>query len=346
MEVKALVTAFVLGVLSVTSGYAGTFITTGQSVTGTTTTLPLDVSKVTPSPGSVSLSNSGGNLVVGFNSAAPNGDFYLMWQAAAGGLNFNTANYNYVQINIAAISPGMTNSAWQMYWQDDDSTVGGGLDSGITIGNVAPQTQPFSVVIDLKDGGTNITGANGWGPGTLDVFRIDPFQGTANKGQSFTISSITFGTQLTSLSGTGRNNTFTVTHKYASTVNGYFTTPHQIKARTFYEQFKIIDAYDPATITLANQLGYGPGSQTADVFVPTTYQTTKPVGIYIHINAGDSAGLPSNLDAVLQKHYLIGASPDKAGNDRHDAERFARVVDLVTTLKTKYNIHCRPTGWA
>jgi len=135
-----------------------------------------------------------------------------------------------------------------------------------------------------------------------------------------------------------RNNNFVVTHKYAATADGYFTTPHQIKARAFWEQTKIIDDFASATITVANQLGYAAGSQTADVFIPNNYIPEKPVGIYIHISPGDSAGLPSNLEAVLQDHYLIGASPDKAGNTRHDPERFARVLDLVTTLKAQYNI--------
>lgn len=135
-----------------------------------------------------------------------------------------------------------------------------------------------------------------------------------------------------------RDNNFTVTHKYATTTDGYFNTPHLVKARAYWDVKKIIDAYDAATISVADQVGYTAGSQTADVFTPDNLSPDKPVGIYIHINYSDAANLPGNLDSVFQDHYLIGASPDNAGNDRHDSERNARVLDLVTTLKAQYNI--------
>lgn len=135
-----------------------------------------------------------------------------------------------------------------------------------------------------------------------------------------------------------RYNNFTVTHKYSTTTDGYFTTPHLIKARAFWETQKTLDLYESATISVADQVGFAAGSQTADVLTPDNLASNKPVGIYIHVNYSDAANFPSNLKSVLQDHYLIGATPANAGNNRHDLERIARVLDLVTTLKAQYNI--------
>lgn len=79
-------------------------------------------------------------------------------------------------------------------------TIGGGSNSGQNIAGGAfdaDQTAPFSYVIDLLGGDNPATGAKVWGPGTLDAFRFDPFQGNSSFGQSFEISAITFGSELT-----------------------------------------------------------------------------------------------------------------------------------------------------
>jgi len=183
------------------TGRAAMILTTGQTVTGTTKDIVLTAGSISPNTAAVTLSNSGSDLVVSFKSDSPNGDFYMQWDGAGDGLNFNTVGYDYLQIDIASVSAGMVTSGWQLYWQDDDSTIGGATNSGQTVGNVTPQAGAFSVVIDLTEGGTKVSGALGWGDGTtvntLDKFRIDPFQSIANAGESFTISRIFFGTELT-----------------------------------------------------------------------------------------------------------------------------------------------------
>jgi len=314
---------------------AGSIIDTSLFVSGTTTSLTLDSAKIATPNGRVNLSNSGSDLVVNFDRNSSNSDFNLTWEGAADGVGFNTATYRYVKIDIVAASPGLVDGTWQMYWQDDDSTVGGGSDSMIQLGSVTPEAGPFSIIIDLDDGGTNITGAKGWGPGTLDIFRLDLFQNLANRGES-----ITFGSQLSSNPGTGRINSFRITHRYANAADGYFTTPHQIKARVWWDKYRIIDGtfLQPISVTVDDQLDYQAGSQTADLYVPPSYDPAVPIGIYIHINAGETARLPQNLEPVFDQHSLIGASPDQTGNTRHDPERFARALDTVTTLKKHYNI--------
>lgn len=126
--------------------------------------------------------------------------------------------------------------------------------------------------------------------------------------------------------------------KHATTVDGYFATPHQLKAKVFWEYFKIIDNTILTTIPVSTQVEFAASTETADVFIPNNYTSDKPVGIYIHMNAGDSAYLSANYQSSLDNLYCIGASPDHAGNDRHDPWRIARALDLVASLKDQYNV--------
>ncbi|MFC7336987.1 discoidin domain-containing protein [Haloferula chungangensis] len=135
-----------------------------------------------------------------------------------------------------------------------------------------------------------------------------------------------------------RNDNYVIHTKYSNTVDGYFTTPDQQKARAYFENKKIIDADDNATIPISTQVGFAASTQNADVYLPNSYSEERPVGIYIHISAGNSASLPSNFDAVLEENYLIGGSPDNAGNSQHDMWRVARALDLVSSLKARYQV--------
>jgi len=131
---------------------------------------------------------------------------------------------------------------------------------------------------------------------------------------------------------------YVIHKKYASNVAGYFSTPHQLKAKAYWDQFKIIDRDYPATISVASQVGFAPSTETADVFVPETYDPEKPIGLYIHISPGNNAYMPERYHGTMTELYCIGASPENTGNDRHDPWRIARVLDLMVSLKEDYNI--------
>lgn len=177
---------------------ASILVTTGQTVTGNTHNLTLLANDISPNNDTTQLANFGSNLLVSFKDSAPNGDFYLEWNGQADGLGFDASEYSYLQIDIARITTNMVDSHWQLHFEDDDSTIGGPMDSGHNVlgGPVqANQFPPFSIVIDLVNGTS--TGAQGWGSGTIDRFRLDPFNSIANAGESFEISAITFGSELT-----------------------------------------------------------------------------------------------------------------------------------------------------
>jgi hypothetical protein len=181
---------------------APVLLNTNQVVGGTTTTLTLNAGSITTNPnGNTSLSNNGGNLVVSLSDPNPgsavvgDNDFYMQWSGGGDGLGFDAATYRYVQIDVVAITAGMPDANWQVFWTDNDSGIGGGNNSSSNVGPFdADIATPGSYVIDLINGES--VGAKGWGPGTVNNFRFDPFQSSGSFGQSFEISAVTFGSEL------------------------------------------------------------------------------------------------------------------------------------------------------
>lgn len=194
---------FFTSIALVSSGMSASIIS-GYEITGSTTSLVLTAGNIADNlNNNTALSNSGSHLVINFSdpnpdsSIAGDSDFYLTWQGPGDGLNFSTTTYTYCQIDIISTSAGITSGNWQLFFQDNDSTIGGGSNSGQNIGTVtANGGGAFSVLIDLTDGGTNTSGAPGWGPGTLDAFRLDVFNTTSVFGESMTISEIKFGSTI------------------------------------------------------------------------------------------------------------------------------------------------------
>lgn len=154
------------------------------------------------------------------------------------------------------------------------------------------------------------------------------------------LAALTVATLVTSsgMTTAAFDGAYVIHKKHAPTVSGYFSTAHQIKAKNYWEQYQIIDATTATTIPVATQVEFAAGSETADVYVPGNYEADKPVGIYIHMNAGDTAYMPGDYQGLLNDLYCIGASPDHAGNERHDPWRIARALDLVASLKDQYNV--------
>ena len=179
---------------------APVLVTTGETVGGNTLSLDLSTVSVSHNPNTVEVTESGGTLVVDLLDTSGNGalndgqrrDFFFTFQ----GLGLGTSAYDYVQVDISAASAGLAAGGWEVFWNDADSTIGGGSNSGTGLGSVDPSSAPFSVVIDLTGGGTVTSGAKGWGPGTSNNVRFDVFQVLANMGEQFTISGVTFGDTL------------------------------------------------------------------------------------------------------------------------------------------------------
>lgn len=202
---KKTLTAFGIAcALGVHQAGAASIMPSGTAITGTTTPITLTAGSIITNPnGNTALSNSSGNLVIDFidpnpgSVVAADNDFFLKWDGAGDGLNFSTATYTYVQVDVLSTSPSLVTSTWQLFFADTDSSVGGANNSGQNISGTPTLAGggAFSFVIDLTDG-NGTTGAMGWGPGNLTSFRLDPFQSNNTFDKSMTISAITFGSAV------------------------------------------------------------------------------------------------------------------------------------------------------
>ncbi|QTN32992.1 PEP-CTERM sorting domain-containing protein [Akkermansiaceae bacterium] len=187
----------ILGLFAATA-HGATLITTGQTVGGAS---PISVDPTTGvaggggpgSPNIASTSTAGGNLAITFSTTPANNDFYVTWS----GITIPTATHTFVQIDFLAASSGAVDGPLSIFWADSDSGIGGPNNSSTGLGTGTVSTSgSYSVVIDLNDGGTNTSGATGWGGGNATAFRLDLFELPANNGETFTISGVTFGQAL------------------------------------------------------------------------------------------------------------------------------------------------------
>lgn len=137
----------------------------------------------------------------------------------------------------------------------------------------------------------------------------------------------------------GRITDYVMSSKHSQTTDGYFTTPQQRAARAYWDVYKIVDGTNRATLTIDQQVGFLPGTQTADIIVPDAYKTNNPVGIFIYFTSGDSAYMPTQFVSICSNLYLIGASPDMAGNSQHDmARRRQSMPDTVPHIGKRHRL--------
>lgn len=166
-------------------------ITDGSVVGGSVLAASLDVAggDVGSDPVSALSNDVSGNLLFTPSATDSNTD----WAFTLRNLGLDSSTYSYVQIDFVSVTAGAVSSPWTMFHTDSNSSIGGANNSSQSLGTVALAATPFSVVIDL-DGGA--TGGPSWGPGTVNNIRFDAFEGSNdNKGKTFTISAITFGSE-------------------------------------------------------------------------------------------------------------------------------------------------------
>ena len=72
--------------------------------------------------------------------------------------------------------------------------------------------------------------------------------------------------------------------------------------------------------------------------VPKTYTPAAKWGLFVYINADDSAGLPAGYEAALEKRKLLAVSAYKSGNGRNIFDRFRLALDANVNLRKRFNI--------
>lgn len=175
------------------SSHAAVLVTDGRVLGASTSNVSANITTGSaggPTSGNVTLSNdSSGNLIYSPNTTATNNDFFVTFN----GLGLDTSIIKYAQINFLTTSAGAVTGTSEIFYTDGNSAIGGTTNSGHTFGTPAITTGgPFSVVLDL----TSSPAGKEFGPGTSNTVRFDLFQAAANKGETFTISSVRFGPDL------------------------------------------------------------------------------------------------------------------------------------------------------
>ncbi len=84
--------------------------------------------------------------------------------------------------------------------------------------------------------------------------------------------------------------------------------------------------------------GYDSTKQKYQLFVPKGVAKDKPAGLILFISAGDGAGSVKAWQAVCEKHGLLFAAPNGAGNATPAGPRTRIVLDVLDDVRRQYAI--------
>lgn len=83
---------------------------------------------------------------------------------------------------------------------------------------------------------------------------------------------------------------------------------------------------------------YAANAQSAYLYVPPSYDGTRPFALYVDVRSDDTGGMPAGYESVCERHHMIWISPNGAGNDVHTARRCALALDAVASVRQAYHI--------
>jgi predicted esterase len=106
--------------------------------------------------------------------------------------------------------------------------------------------------------------------------------------------------------------------------------------RRAWAEFMAKDRDEPGDPMAA--VTYAANAQTADMFVPSSYDGSRPYALYVDLRSTDTGGMPAGYEAVCEQHRMIWVSPNGAGNDVHTARRCALALDAVASVKQVYRV--------
>lgn len=91
-------------------------------------------------------------------------------------------------------------------------------------------------------------------------------------------------------------------------------------------------------VTVDAGLRYDIKDEHFTLYVPATYDETKPFGLMVWISAGGRGTIPHELIETCDRHDLIAVAADNSGNDRPIPLRLALALDAAFNLQQQYKI--------
>jgi len=77
---------------------------------------------------------------------------------------------------------------------------------------------------------------------------------------------------------------------------------------------------------------------TMIVYVPPTYDPTKPMGVYLHVSPGDNGDSLQNYTPIMDRTSMIYISPKGTSNNQPMLRRVKLAVDALATVKERWKI--------
>jgi len=110
--------------------------------------------------------------------------------------------------------------------------------------------------------------------------------------------------------------------------------------RFFKNEASIVDVRDRGVFVSPEHAVRPPDyNPTMFCYCPKNYDGEEKLGIYIHISAGNNGVKPNaGYQAMMDKHRLVYASPNGAGNKESDMRRCALALDALAQLRKDFNI--------
>ncbi len=126
--------------------------------------------------------------------------------------------------------------------------------------------------------------------------------------------------------------------KMFPTPKDYFSSPIQRKVYKAYRDRQGMGRLPVNTLTPEACVTYTDPLTTC-VYVPPTYDGTKPFGVYLHNSPHPSGIRPSEgWKQLMQELEIIYISPNHGGNDVADLRRVALALDSLATVQRHYKV--------
>jgi len=83
---------------------------------------------------------------------------------------------------------------------------------------------------------------------------------------------------------------------------------------------------------------YDVSQESIEFLIPKNFKANQPHGLFIWINAGDTASIPKAWEPILAKHNLIVIGAKNSGNKRNVFDRIRMAIAANHNMRERYKI--------